>query len=104
MRRAPRLIAVCATALVTTSTLGAATAADLEALGRIRDEGFRRSQVMALVGHLTDSIGPRLTGSPAMKAANDWTLAKFREWGLANAHLEPWEFGEGGASPAPRCG
>ena len=95
MRRAPRLIAVCATALVTTSTLGAATAADLEALGRIRDEGFRRSQVMALVGHLTDSIGPRLTGSPAMKAANDWTLAKFREWGLANAHLEPWEFGEG---------
>lgn len=73
----------------------AATPADLEALGRIRDEGFHRSQVMEIVGHLTDVIGPRLTGSPQMKTANDWTLGKLREWGLANPHLEPWEFGEG---------
>lgn len=73
----------------------AATPADLEALGRIRDEGFHRSQVMEIVGHLTDVIGPRLTGSPQMRAANDWTLGKLREWGLANPHLEPWEFGEG---------
>ena len=75
--------------------LAAAPGTDLATLGRIRDEGFRRSQVMEIVGHLTDSIGPRLTGSPQMKAANDWTLAKLEEWGLANAHLEPWEFGEG---------
>ena len=96
MRRVSSLPVVCALlASASVSSLPAATAADLEALGRIRDEGFRRSQVMALVAHLTDSIGPRLTGSPAMKAANDWTLAKFREWGLANAHLESWEFGEG---------
>jgi carboxypeptidase Q len=74
---------------------GDLAAPDYETLGRIRDEGFRRSQVMALAEHLTDRIGPRLTGSPQMKAANDWTLGKFREWGLAQAHLEPWEFGEG---------
>lgn len=96
MRRALTLIAVCSVALtVAIPAQGAANAADLDALGRIRDEGFHRSQVMALVEHLTDSIGPRLTGSPQMKAADDWTQAKFREWGLANVHLEPWEFGEG---------
>lgn len=89
------LAALAAACSLTTSTLGAATAAELDALGRIRDEGFRRSQVMAIVGHLTDTIGPRLTGSPQMRTANDWTLAKLEEWGLANPHLEPWEFGEG---------
>ncbi len=96
MRRSFAVIAVCsALATVAASTLGAATAADIEMLGRIRDEGFHRSQVMGLVEHLTDRIGPRLTGSPQMQAADDWTQAKFREWGLANAHLEPWEFGDG---------
>ena len=96
MRRVLTLIAVCAVAFtVAIPAPGAADAADLDALGRIRDEGFHRSQVMALVAHLTDSIGPRLTGSPQMKAADDWTQAKFHEWGLANAHLEPWEFGDG---------
>jgi hypothetical protein len=96
MRRVHTLIAICAAAsCVAISLPGAAAANDVDALGRIRDEGFHRSQVMALLEHLTDSIGPRLTGSPQMKAANDWTLAKFQEWGLANAHLEPWEFGDG---------
>jgi hypothetical protein len=98
MRRAFPAVAV-ATALAgwfaVAPALAAAPGTDLATLGRIRDEGFRRSQVMEIVGHLTDSIGPRLTGSPQMKAANDWTLAKLGEWGLANAHLEPWEFGEG---------
>lgn len=68
---------------------------DYEALGRIRDEGFRRSEVMELARHLCDVIGQRLTGSPQMKAANDWTLAKLKEWGLTNPHLEPYEFGDG---------
>jgi carboxypeptidase Q len=86
-------VAVCI--LSSTAVLAAPASSDLATLGRIRDEGFRRSQVMEIVGYLTDSIGPRLTGSPQMKAANDWTLAKLEEWGLANPRLEPWEFGEG---------
>jgi Zn-dependent M28 family amino/carboxypeptidase len=40
--------------------------------------------------YLSDEIGPRLTGSPQLKQANDWTAAKFREYGLTNVHLEPW--------------
>ena len=72
MRPAFTLIAACAAvSTVAISTLGAAPAADFGTLGRIRDEGFHRSQVMAIVGHLTDEIGPRLTGSPQMRAAND---------------------------------
>ncbi|MGE0640149.1 MAG: M20/M25/M40 family metallo-hydrolase [Thermoanaerobaculia bacterium] len=73
----------------------ALSATDAEMLGRIRDEGFRRSQVMATAEHLTDVIGPRLTGSPQMRAANDWTREKLESWGLRNAHLESHDFGEG---------
>ncbi len=63
---------------------------------RIKDEALNRSQVMATLSYLTDVIGPRLTASPAMKRANDWTRDKLAGWGLANAHLEPWgPFGKG---------
>ena len=68
---------------------------DLEMISRIRDEGYRRSQVMEIARHLTEGIGPRLTGSPAMKEANEWTLRKLEEWGLKNARLEPYHFGHG---------
>ena len=63
---------------------------------RIKDEGLNRSQVMQTLSYLTDVIGPRLTGSPALKRANNWTRDKLAEWGLANARLEAWgPFGRG---------
>src|SRR5207237_6243983 len=63
---------------------------------RIRDEGLNRSQVMQTLNYLTNVIGPRLTGSPNMRRANEWTRDKLTEWGLANAHLEAWgPFGRG---------
>jgi hypothetical protein len=63
---------------------------------RIKEEGLKRSQVMATLSYLTDVIGPRLTGSPAMKRANEWTRDRLAGWGLENAHLEPWgTFGRG---------
>jgi carboxypeptidase Q len=63
---------------------------------RIKDEGMNRSQVMQILGYLSDVIGPRLTGSPGMKRANEWTRDKLAEWGLQNAHLEAWgPFGRG---------
>lgn len=69
---------------------------DWEVVNRIRDEGFARSQVMETARHLTEEIGPRLTGSPAMKEANEWTRDRLASWGLANAEVEPWgEFGRG---------
>lgn len=69
---------------------------DLEVMKNIRAEGLERSKVMDTLSYLTDVIGPRLTGSPQMKAANEWTSSKMAEWGLVNAHLEPWgDFGRG---------
>ena len=57
---------------------------------RIREEGLKRSQVMQTLSYLTDVIGPRLTGSPNMKRANNWTRDQLTKWGLQNAHLEEW--------------
>ena len=68
---------------------------DLATIARIRDEGLNRSQVMDHIGWLSDVYGPRLTGGPAIMQASNWTIAKFNEWGLANAHRETWPFGKG---------
>ncbi|ADW70619.1 peptidase M28 [Granulicella tundricola MP5ACTX9] len=69
---------------------------DLAMYSRIRDEGFNRSHVMEYGSALFDDIGPRLTGSPAMKKANEWTRQQLTAMGCANAHLESWgEFGMG---------
>ena len=57
---------------------------------RIKDEGLNRSQLMQTLEYLTDVIGPRLTGSPALRRANDWTKERLKGWGLSNAHLEEW--------------
>ncbi|HWN08182.1 MAG TPA: M20/M25/M40 family metallo-hydrolase [Pyrinomonadaceae bacterium] len=63
---------------------------------RIKDEGMNRSQVMQTLSYLSDVIGPRLTNSPGMKRANDWTRDQLTKWGLQNAHLDPWgPFGRG---------
>ncbi|MGD0517886.1 MAG: M20/M25/M40 family metallo-hydrolase [Thermoguttaceae bacterium] len=65
-------------------------------IARIREEGLKRSQVMQTLSYLTDVIGPRLTGSPALKRANEWSSEKLTSWGLGNAHLEAWgPFGRG---------
>src|SRR5271169_156429 len=71
---------------------------DLEFITRLREEEFGHGQVMDIMSHLTDDIGPRLTGSPNMKKANEWTRDQLSEWGLTNAHLDAWgTFGRGWA-------
>jgi carboxypeptidase Q len=63
---------------------------------RIRDEGLAHSHVMEFASALADGIGPRLTGSPNLKRANEWTRDQFAAMGCSNAHLEDWgEFGMG---------
>jgi hypothetical protein len=69
---------------------------DLQAIGKIKEEGLQRSKVMAIASYLTDVYGPRLTGSPNIRAAADWAAKEMESWGLANAKLEPWgPFGRG---------
>lgn len=57
---------------------------------------MNHSHTMDTVAYLTDVIGPRLTGSPNLKRAQAFARDRLREWGLSNAHLEPWgPFGRG---------
>lgn len=69
---------------------------DYDALYRIKDEGLQRSKIMEITSWLTDVHGPRLTGSPNIRAAAGWADKTLTEWGLANVALEPWgTFGRG---------
>jgi carboxypeptidase Q len=68
---------------------------DLAMVTRIRDQGLRHSQVMDTAEELVTVIGPRLTGSPAMKQAAEWARDTLTEWGLENAAIESFEFGRG---------
>jgi len=72
---------------------------DFDMINKIRYEGFHNSKIMETASGLMDGIGERLTGSPNMKKANDWTRDKLTEFGLVNSHLEPWgPFGRGWAN------
>ncbi len=101
-RRRP---AILARRLVGALVVGAAAASatpgpeepvDLAMVTRIRDEGFNNSKVMDTLSQLTDVIGPRLTGSPQLREANEWTRRQLESWGLQGARLEKWgPFGRG---------
>ena len=73
---------------------------DLGVLHRIRSEAFgQNSRVMDTLFYLTDVYGPRLTGSPNIRDAGDWSAKKLKDWGLANVKLEAWgPFGRGWAA------
>jgi carboxypeptidase Q len=69
---------------------------DYAAYSSIRTEALGHSHVMEYASALMDGIGPRLTGSPNLKKANEWTRDQLTAMGCANAHLEDWgEFGMG---------
>jgi hypothetical protein len=46
--------------------------------------------------YLTDVYGPRLTGSPNLKAAGEWAVREMASWGFTNGRLEPWDFARPG--------
>lgn len=69
--------------------------ADRSIADKIKAEAVERSQVMDTLMYLTDSIGPRLTGSPAARRANKWTLDRLTSYGLVNGRLHAYKFGRG---------
>ena len=91
------LLACCAgLSMLPCSAQDKEEAIDLNMYQQIRDEGFHRSHIMEYASGLFDGIGPRLTGSPNMKKANEWTRDQLTAMGCSNAHLEDWgEFGMG---------
>src|SRR5256885_8576359 len=63
---------------------------------KIRQEEEKHSQIIRTLHFLTDVYGPRLTGSPNLKAAGEWAIKQMTAWGFENGHLEAWDFGHPG--------
>jgi hypothetical protein len=83
-------VAASGVALFVTLTVSAQEI-DSAGIEKIKDEGMNRSHVMEIASYLTDVYGPRLSGSPGIKAAGDWAVGRMKEWGLTGVALEPWE-------------
>lgn len=88
-------LALCAT-VSPPRPIAAEEPVDLAMVTRIREEAFDHSKVMETLAHLTDVLGPRLTGSPQLRQANEWTRRQLEAWGLQAARQERWgPFGRG---------
>ena len=99
MKKVSRLAVSVAGVLLLVAAAQSQEKVDLETISRIRYEGFHDSHVMEYASGLMDSIGERLTGSPNMKRANEWTRDELTAMGLSNSHLEAWgPFGRGWAN------
>jgi len=73
-----------------------------EMIAQIRTEETNNSKIMWIIHEVADVYGPRVTGTPNLKAADDWALKTLTSWGLVNAHLEPWTFQpSSAATPVP---
>ena len=79
-------------ALASAAPLTAQSVVDTTGTGVLIQQAMNRSEVMQNLQHLSDVIGPRLSGSAAMRRANEWTAERFRGYGLTAA-LEAYEFG-----------
>jgi carboxypeptidase Q len=79
-----------------TGSVFAQESVDPAMVQKIRDEGLNHSKVMETAFYLTDVSGPRLSGSPSLKHAQEWAVNQLKSWGMVNAIREPWgKFGKG---------
>jgi carboxypeptidase Q len=98
IRQRPVLTGAALLMAITFAPLSAQQAerVDLDAIYKIKEEGFARSRVMDIMSWLTDVYGPRLTNSPGFRKAGDWAVKEMTSWGLANVKLQPFgPFGRG---------
>jgi len=92
MRRMPPLLTLLAALAGLPPSLPAQVAVDTTGAGALIAQATDSSRVMETLQFLTDVIGPRLSGSAAMRKANDWAAERLRGYGL-EARLESYEFG-----------
>jgi hypothetical protein len=78
--------------LLVTALPARAQTVDTAGAGALIAQAMDRSEVMQNLQYLSDVIGPRLSGSAAMKRANEWTAQRFRDYGLT-ASIESYPFG-----------
>src|SRR5688572_25885528 len=75
--------------LLFSGSLSFAQKKDSVIIAEIVKEATENSQLEKLGHELLDGIGPRLVGTPQMKQAHDWAVAKYTSWGIT-ARNEKW--------------
>ena len=80
----PFILSVISLALLLAPTIFAADGST----DPIIAEALRSSTLESNLRHLTDEIGGRVTGTPAMLRAEDWGIAAFKAAGADNVYTE----------------
>jgi carboxypeptidase Q len=89
------LLLLCLAGFTSTTFAQSANPLDIATVNRIRGEAVVNSQAMETHWWLSEVYGPRATGTPNYQKGADWVMAKFKEWGLQNVHIERFPFGQG---------
>ena len=66
---------------------------DRAMIQRITAEATDHSKVGETFNYFVNVIGARLAGTAAHKRAAEYARTKLTEWGIRDAHLEPFPFG-----------
>src|SRR5947207_6883929 len=93
-----KLIQICfllASLLALPTSLFAQQANDVQLAQRLAGSILVGGRSMQTLQSLTDSFGPRLTGSPTYTGATEWAAAQFRSYGIQNVRLEPFSMMNG---------
>jgi carboxypeptidase Q len=91
-----KLLFACLLAAAANAPAFAQEIIDTAMAHKIKNEGLNHSKVMETAFYLTDVSGPRISGSPELRHAQDWAVKQLTSWGLVNVAREPWgKFGKG---------
>ncbi len=96
LRASVLVYAVCAAAL------GIATAQNAADLDRVMAEAQKPSAMESNLEQLTDGIGGRVPGTPAMQKAIEWGVAAFESAGADSVHTEEFKIANSWAEGATR--
>lgn len=77
-----RRILLCAAALGASPLAAQTFPTGDPVLRAMWNEGMRNSQAMTLLQVLSDSIGPRLTGTPNSLSGQEWIKGIYAQWGI----------------------
>jgi carboxypeptidase Q len=91
-----RLVFTLATACLAVLPAVAQAPALANADTQLRAQETQDSQLMWWLHEVSDVYGPRLTGSPGLRAAQDFAVKQMKKWGFTNVHLEAWNFNHPG--------
>jgi carboxypeptidase Q len=84
-----RACIACCVVIAALSLASGQDKADTAMISRIRQEAIDHSELMKTLSYMTDVIGPRIPGSPAMKKAYDYATKRLGEFGMQNITVEP---------------